>query len=112
MGTERLSALLPRYETKEENGQVKDHLRERQMEGLEEVLPMEMEEEMEGDFILRPLQKEIKEIGRRRNGQYLQVIEEEAEMFPFLPLQYKNCHIELPTLLLPLKIDFLWIGGV
>ena len=29
----------------EENGWVKDHLKEKQMEGLEEVLPMEMEEE-------------------------------------------------------------------
>ena len=29
---------------------------------------MEMEEEMEGDFILRHLQKEIRETDRRRNG--------------------------------------------
>ena len=55
----------------EENGWVKDHLKEKQTEGLEEVLLMEMEEEMEEDFILRPLQREIREIGRRRNGQFL-----------------------------------------
>ena len=45
--------------------------RERQTEGFKEVLLMEMEEEMEGDFILRYLHKEMREIGRRRNGQYL-----------------------------------------
>ena len=39
----------------EENSWVKDHLKEKQTKGLEEVLPMEMEEEMEEDFILRPL---------------------------------------------------------
>ena len=91
---------------------MKDHLRERQTKGLEEVLSVEMGEEMEGDFILRHLQKEIKEIGRRKNGQYLQVMEGETEMFLFLPPQYKNCHIELHPLLLPLKINFLQIGVV
>ena len=44
---------------------------ERETEGLEEVLSMEMEEEMEEDFILRHLQKGIRETDRRRNGQYL-----------------------------------------
>ena len=39
----------------EENGWVRDHLKEKQIEGLEEVLPMEMEEEMGEDSILRPL---------------------------------------------------------
>ena len=71
---------------------------------------MEMEEEMEGDFILRHLQKEIKEIDRRRNGQYLQVLGGGTEMFLFLPLQSENCHIELHPLLLPLRIDFSQIG--
>ena len=92
----------------EENGWVKDHLKEKQTEGLEEVLPMEMEE----DFILRPLQREIKEIGRRRNGQFLQVMEGEGEIFLFLPPQCKDCNIELHPLLLLLKIDFSWIGVV
>ena len=77
MGTERLPILPPRYGDpfyrgrgraeeeveEEENGWVKDHLKEKQTEGLEEVLPIEMEEEMEEDFILRPLQREIREIG-------------------------------------------------
>ena len=40
-------------------------------EGLGEVLPVEMEEEMEEDSIPRPLWKEIREIGRKRNGQVL-----------------------------------------
>ena len=39
----------------EENGWVKDHLKEKQSEGLEEVLPVEMEEEMGEDSILRHL---------------------------------------------------------
>ena len=39
---------------------MKDHSKEKQREGLEEVLPVEMEEETEGDFILRHLQKEIR----------------------------------------------------
>ena len=46
-------------------------LREEQTEGLEEVFPMEMEEETEEDFILRHLQKGIRETDRRKNGQYL-----------------------------------------
>ena len=39
----------------EENGWVRDHLKEKQSKGLEEVIPMEMEEEMGEDSILRPL---------------------------------------------------------
>ena len=38
----------------EENGWMRDHLKEKQIEGLEEVLPMEMEE-MGEDSILRPI---------------------------------------------------------
>ena len=41
---------------------------------------MEMEGEMEEDSIPGPLWKEIKEIGRKRNGQVLQVMEEEEEV--------------------------------
>ena len=55
----------------EENGGVRDHLKEKQSEGLGEVLPMEIEEEMGEDSIPRLLWKEIREIGRRRNGQVL-----------------------------------------
>ena len=91
---------------------MKDHLRERQTEGLEEVLPVEMEEETEGNFILRHLQKDIREIDRRRNGRYLLVLEGEAETFLFLTPQNKSHHTELYPLLLPLRIDFLQIGVV
>ena len=42
-------------EEEEEKGWVRDHLKEKPIEGLEEVLPMEMEEEMGEDSILRPL---------------------------------------------------------
>ena len=85
MRTEILLVLPPRYgdpfyrgrgraeeEVEEkENGWVRDHLKEKQSEGLGEVLPMEMEGEIEGDSIPRPLWKDIKEIDRKRNGQVL-----------------------------------------
>ena len=80
MGTERLLTLPPRYGDPFYRGRGRGRGRrewlserpfKRQTEGLEEVLPMEMEEEMEGDFILRHLQKEIREIDRRKTGQYL-----------------------------------------
>ena len=74
----------------EENGWVKGHLKEKQSEGLGEVLPMEMEEEMGEDSIPRLLWKEIIEIDRRRNGQVQQMMEEEGETILLLPLQYKN----------------------
>ena len=69
----------------EENGWVRDHLKEKESEGLGEVLPMEMEGEMEEDSIPRPLWKEIMEISRKRNGQVLQVMEEGGETTLFLP---------------------------
>ena len=55
----------------EENGWVRDHFKEKRLEGLGEVLPMEMEGEMEKDSIPRPLWKEVKAIDRKRNGQVL-----------------------------------------
>ena len=61
MGTERLSVLPPRYGDpfykgrEKENGWVRDHLKEKQSEGLEEVFPMELEGEMEEDSIPRTL---------------------------------------------------------
>ena len=55
----------------EENGWVRDHLKEKQYEDLGEVLPVEMEEEVGEDSIPRLLWKEISEIGRKRNGQVL-----------------------------------------
>ena len=53
----------------EENRWVRDHLKSPEVLG--EVLPMEMEGEMGEDSIPRPLWKEVKEIGRKRNGQVL-----------------------------------------
>ena len=50
---------------------MKDYLREKQTEGLEE--------ETEEDFILKYLQKGIRETDRRKNGRYQRVFEEEAE---------------------------------
>ena len=56
----------------EESGWVRDCLKEIQSDGLGEVvLLMELEGEMEEDSIPRPLWKEIREIGRKRNGQVL-----------------------------------------
>ena len=46
---------------------------------------MEMEEEMGEDSIPRLPWKEIRGIGRRRNGQVLQVMEEEKENHCFFP---------------------------
>ena len=91
---------------------MRDHLREIQFEGLGEVLLKELEMEMEEDSILKPLWKEIREIGRKRNSQVLQVMGQKEEIFLFPPPQLKN-HIKGPHLLLPhLRIDFLQTGVV
>ena len=96
----------------EENGWVRYNLKEKQSEDFGGVLPMVMEEEMGEDSIPRLLWKEIREIGRRRNGQVLRVMEEEEETSLFLSLQYKNHNKQPHPLLLHLKIDFLWTGVV
>ena len=73
---------------------MKDHLRERQIEGLEEVLPMEMEE----DFILRHLQKEIRETDRRKNGQYLCIVGRRGRDIPVSsPAEQESPHRTPPT---------------
>ena len=56
--------------------------------------------------------KKIREIGRRRNGQVLRIMEEKGEMSLFLPPQYKSHNKGPHPLLLHLKIDFSWIGVV
>ena len=54
----------------------------------------------------------MKDIGKKRNGQFLQVIKEEGGIFPSLPLQPTD-HIQGPLPFLPhLKIDFLQTGAV
>ena len=89
MGTKRLSALPPRYgdpfyidrgRGRGRGRGRRDWLNERpfeknQMEGLEEDSPMGMEEELEENYIKQYL-KETKEIDKRKNGLYQQVLEE------------------------------------
>ena len=54
----------------------------------------------------------MKDIGKKKNGQVLQVMEEEGGMFPSPPLQPID-HIQGPfPLLSHLKIDFLWTEAV
>ena len=56
--------------------------------------------------------KEMRDIGRKRNGQVLQVMGEKGEIFPSPPLQLID-HIKGPLPLLPhLRIDFLQTGVV
>ena len=64
------------------------------------------------DSIPMALWKEMRDIGKKKNGQVLQVMEEEGEIFPSPPLLPTD-HIQGPLLLLPhLKIDFLWTEAV
>ena len=60
----------------EENGWVRDHLKEKQPKVLGEVVHMNKEGEMGEDSFPRPLWKEVKEIGMKRNGQVLRVMGE------------------------------------
>ena len=87
-------------------------LREIQLEDVGEVPLKDLEGEMGEDSILKVLWKEMRDIGRKRNGQVLQVMGEMGEIFPSLPLQLMD-HIKGPLPLLPhLRIDFLWAGVV
>ena len=52
---------------------------------------MEMEEEMEEDsYSQAPLERNQRDRQEERNGQILQVMEEEEKTSLFLPPQYKN----------------------
>ena len=91
---------------------MRDLLTEIQFKGLGEVPLKDLEGKMEEDFIPKALQKEMKDIGRKRNSQVLQVMEENEEIFLFPPPQFKN-HIKGPHALLPhLRIDISWTGVV
>ena len=91
---------------------MRDLLREIQLEDLGEVPLEDLEGEMEEDSIPKALWKEMRDIGRKRNGQVLQVMGERAEIFPSPPPQLAD-HIKGPLPLLPhLRIDFLWTGVV
>ena len=86
-------------------------LREIQVEDLGEVPLKDVEGEMEEDSIPKVLWKEMRDIGRKRNGQVLQVMGG-GEIFPSPPPQLVD-HIKGPLPLLPhLRIDFLWTGVV
>ena len=91
---------------------MRDHLREISFEDLGEVLVEDLEGEMEEDFIPKALWNEMKEIGRKRNGQILQVMGEKEEMFLSPLLQLKKHTKGLLPLLPPLRIDFSWTGVV
>ena len=96
----------------EENGWVRDHLREIQFKGLGEVLLEDLEGETEEDSIPKALSKEIREIGRKKNGQVLQVMGEKEEIFPSPLLQLKDHTKGLLPLLPHQRIDFLPTGVV
>ena len=66
------------------------------MEGLEEVSPMGMEEELEENHI-RSFLKEIKGIDKRKSGLYQQVLEEGMSVWS------GENHCIGPLLLLPLR---------
>ena len=91
---------------------MRDLQREIQLEGLGEVPLKDVEGEMEGEFIPKALWKEMRDIGRKKNGQVLQVMGEKEEIFLSPPPQLMN-HIKGPLPLLPhLRIDFSQTGVV
>ena len=91
---------------------MRDLLREIQLEGLGEVPLKDLEGEMEEDSIPKALWNEMRDIGRKRNGQVLQAMGEKEEIFPSPPPQLVD-HIKGSLPLLPhLRIDFLWTGVV
>ena len=86
---------------------MRDFLREIQLEDLGEAPLEDLKGEMVEDSIPKALWNEMKGIGRKRNGQVLQVMGEKGEIFPSPPLQLMD-HIKGPLPLLPHpKIDFL-----
>ena len=91
---------------------MRDLLREIQLEDLVEAPLKDLEGEMEEGSIPKVLWKEMRDIGRKRKGQVLQVTGERGEIFPSPPPQLAD-HIKGPLPLLPyLKIDFLQTGAV
>ena len=86
---------------------MRDLLREIQLKDLGEVPLEDLEGEMGEDSIPKALWKEMRNIGRRRNGQILKVIGERGEIFPSPPPPIVY-HIKGPLPLLPNpRIDFL-----
>ena len=89
-----------------------DLLREIQLKDLGEVPLKDLEGEMGEDSIPKALWKEMRDIGRKRNGQVLQVMGERGQIFPSPPPQLAD-HIKGPLpLLFHLTIDFLQTGVV
>ena len=64
---------------------MRDLLREIQLEDLGEVPLKDLEGEMEEDSIPKALWKEMRDKGRKRNGQVLQVMGDRGEIFPSPP---------------------------
>ena len=91
---------------------MRDLLREIQLDDLGEAPLKDLEGEMVEDSIPKALWKEMRDMGKKKNGHVLQVMEEGGEMFPSPPLQPTD-HIQGPLPLLHhQKIDFLWTGAV
>ena len=91
---------------------MRDLLREIQLKDLGEAPLEDLEGEMVEDSIPKALWKEMRDIGRKRNGQVLQVMGERGEIFLSPPPQLAN-HIKGPLPLLPYpRIDFLQTGVV
>ena len=91
---------------------MRDLLRDTILEDLREAPLKDLEWEMVKDSISKALWKEMRDIGRKRNGQVLQVMGERGEIFLSPPPQLTD-HIKGPLPLLPhLRIDFLWTGAV
>ena len=91
---------------------MRDLLREIQLKGLGEVPLEDLEGEMEEEFIPKDLWEEVRDIGRKKSGQVLQVMGEKEEIFLSPPPQLMN-HIKGPLPLLPhLRIDFSQTGLV
>ena len=91
---------------------MRDLLREIQLEDLGEVPLEDLEGEMEEELIPKALWKEMRDLGRKKNGQVLQVMGDKEEIFLSPPPQLTN-YIKGTLPLLPhLRIDFSQSGVV
>ena len=75
---------------------MRDLPREIQLEGLGEVPLKGLEGEMEEDFIPKALWKEMRDIGRKKNGQVPQVMGEKEEIFLSPPPTAHKSHQRTP----------------
>ena len=90
---------------------MRDLPREIQLEDLGEAPLKDLEGGNGRGFYSKALWKEMGDIGKKKNGQALQVMEEGGEMFLSPSLQSTD-HIQEPLPLLHhQKVDFLWTGA-